>query len=71
MRQQNGDIKEQIDTYEKRLQTAEDKLTKMKLKNKSIDEIVQKADAGIITQTANVIDYNPMHLNVFIMIQQQ
>ena len=42
MGQQNGDIKEQLDTYEKRLQTAEDKLTKMKLKNKSLMKLCKR-----------------------------
>ena len=63
MREQNGDMKEQLDAYKKRLQTTEEKLTNMKLKNKSLkrelNEMIQKADVIEITQTENFIDCNP------------
>ena len=59
-------LKEQIDVSEKRLQT----ITKMQIKNKTLKrelrEMVQKADAGHITQTANFMDYNLMNSSVSI-----
>ncbi|KAL5509574.1 hypothetical protein EMCRGX_G004966 [Ephydatia muelleri] len=59
-------LKEQIDVSERRLQT----ITKMQIKNKTLKrelrEMVQKADAGHITQTANFMDYNLMNSSVSI-----
>ena len=52
-------LKEQINVSEKQVQI----ITKIRLKNKSLKrdlhEMVQKFDAGQITQTTNFIDYNP------------
>ena len=59
-------LKEQIDVSDKRLQT----ITKMQIKNKTLKrelrEMVQKADAGHITQTASFMDYNLMNSSVSI-----
>eukprot|EP00731_Ephydatia_muelleri_P013972 Em0007g1282a len=52
-------LKKQINVSEKQVQI----ITKIRLKNKSLKhdlhEMVQKFDAGQITQTTNFIDYNP------------
>eukprot|EP00731_Ephydatia_muelleri_P005396 Em0002g1572a len=65
MRQQNGEIKEQIDAYEKRLIATESMLVQMQLKNKSLEqELVQPSDTSQITQTANYRSYSLLSSSV-------
>ena len=68
MEQKEQQLKEQTDASEKRLHTTEVKFIEMHQKYKSLKralhEMVQKADASQITQTANFMDYNPMNSSI-------